>query len=100
MDEAHTMKKTLEWFGVVTAIIYSMLVASNTVMKCLGLICFLFLHWRLACGRFFVNITGYCFYSFFTQVRALLVCGAGCKVSQNKRERLNDTPSRVCHLKS
>ena len=25
-------------------------------------------------------------------MRALLVCGAGCKVPQNKRERLNDTP--------
>mgnify|MGYP001475111998 FL=1 len=30
------LKKALEWFGVVTAIIYSMLVASNTGNEVLG----------------------------------------------------------------
>jgi hypothetical protein len=35
-NEAHNMKKTLEWFGVVTAIISSMLVASNTGYEVLG----------------------------------------------------------------
>jgi small-conductance mechanosensitive channel len=36
MDKAPIMKKTLEWFGVVTAIIYSMLVASNTGYEVIG----------------------------------------------------------------
>jgi hypothetical protein len=30
------MTKTLEWFGVITAIIYSLLVASNTGYEVLG----------------------------------------------------------------
>ena len=30
------LKKALEWFGVVTAIVYSMLVASNTGNEVLG----------------------------------------------------------------
>ena len=30
------LKKTLEWFGVITAIFYSMLVASNTGFEVLG----------------------------------------------------------------
>ena len=30
------LKKVLEWFGVVTAIVYSMLVASNTGNEVLG----------------------------------------------------------------
>ena len=36
MSNTSTLKKILEWFGVITAIIYSMLVASNTGFEVLG----------------------------------------------------------------
>ena len=36
MHQHNFMKKGLEWFGVITAIIYSMLVASNTGFEVLG----------------------------------------------------------------
>ena len=34
--DSYMLKKALEWFGVVTAIVYSMLVASNTGNEVLG----------------------------------------------------------------
>jgi len=36
MLKSITLGKTLEWFGVITAIFYSMLVASNTGFEVLG----------------------------------------------------------------
>ena len=36
MIKQDLMKKALEWFGVVTAIVYSLLVASNTGYEVLG----------------------------------------------------------------
>ena len=36
MPNNSTLKKILEWFGVITAIFYSMLVASNTGFEVLG----------------------------------------------------------------
>lgn len=36
MFEALSIEKILEWFGVITAIIYSVLVASNTGFEVLG----------------------------------------------------------------
>ncbi|HBD23014.1 MAG TPA: hypothetical protein DC023_01155 [Oceanospirillaceae bacterium] len=54
-------KKTLEWFGVVTAIIYSLLVASNTGYEVLGFSLLLISAlaigiWALLCKR--VGIIG------------------------------------------
>ena len=36
MNKNNLMTKSLEWFGVITAIIYSLLVASNTGYEVLG----------------------------------------------------------------
>ena len=36
MNKQNVIKKILEWFGVITAIIYSLLVASNTGYEVLG----------------------------------------------------------------
>jgi hypothetical protein len=36
MNKQNVIKKLLEWFGVITAIIYSLLVASNTGYEVLG----------------------------------------------------------------
>lgn len=36
MNKNNLMTKALEWFGVITAIIYSLLVASNTGYEVLG----------------------------------------------------------------
>jgi len=36
IKDFYMLKKALEWFGVVTAIVYSMLVASNTGNEVLG----------------------------------------------------------------
>jgi hypothetical protein len=65
MDKAPIMKKTLEWFGVVTAIIYSMLVASNTGYEVIGFTLLFISALAIGLWLFFVSITGYCFYSFF-----------------------------------
>ena len=36
MNKFNIIKKALEWFGVITAIIYSLLVASNTGFEVFG----------------------------------------------------------------
>ena len=36
MNKQNVIKRILEWFGVITAIIYSLLVASNTGYEVLG----------------------------------------------------------------
>ena len=86
------MKKTLEWFGVVTAIIYSMLVASNTGYEVIGFTLLFISALAIGLWAFLCKHYGILLLQFFTQVQALLVCGAGCKVVQSERERLNDTP--------
>ena len=79
MNKNNLITKLLEWFGVITAIIYSLLVASNTGYEVLGFT-LLFISalaigaWALLCKHY-----GIYFFSFSTQAQELLVYGDGFK---------------------
>ena len=56
--------KILEWFGVLTAIVYSLLVASNTGYEALGFSLLLISAISIGFGGFFVDIMGFCCFNF------------------------------------
>ena len=61
MNKQNVIKKVLEWFGVITAIIYSLLVASNTGYEVLGFT-LLFIStlaiglWALLCKHYGISL--------------------------------------------
>jgi len=63
--------KSLEWFGVVTAIMYSMMVALNIGVEFAGFHC-LFQHYRLAIGPILESTGEFSFSSFSMQQLELL----------------------------
>ena len=67
MNKNNIMTKALEWFGVITAIIYSLILASNTGYEVLGFT-LLFIS-ALAIGDWhcFVTIMEFYFFSFSMQ---------------------------------
>ena len=59
-------KKILEWFGVFTAIAYSLLVASNTGYEVFGFSLLFISAFQLGFGLFSASIMAFYYFSFFT----------------------------------
>ena len=71
--------KVLEWFGVITAIIYSMMVALNIGLNLLDFFYFLFQPYQLATGHTLVNIVESSFSNFSMPQLGLLAWLDGIK---------------------
>ena len=66
MDKKY-FKNALEWFGVITAIVYSLLVASNTGHEVIGFASLFISAVAIGFGHFYAGIMEFFCFNFFTR---------------------------------
>ena len=77
-----TVTQSLEWFGVFTAIVYSLLVASNTGLEFLGFTLLLISAFSIGLWAYLGGRLGILLLHFFMRPRASSVCYGVFKKAQ------------------
>ena len=79
-----SVAKSLEWFGVITAIVYSLLVASNIGLEFIGFSLLLVSSFSIGLWAYLVGTLEFCCFSFSMAPQESLGCCVGFKNRERK----------------